>query len=66
MLRPIVVLFAIAFAVPAVAQSLPAGPKITITAVTQLSPALPQYKDVDVPMLREKMPWPPTARVRTM
>ena len=45
------------------AQTLPAGPKVTITAVTQLSPALPQYKDVDVPMLREKMPAASNGRI---
>ena len=49
--------------VPAAAQSLPAGPKITVSAVTQLSPALPQYKDVDVPMLREQMPKASNGRI---
>ena len=39
----------------AVAQTLPAGPKIAITAVTQLAPTLPQYSKVDIPMLREQM-----------
>jgi TRAP-type C4-dicarboxylate transport system substrate-binding protein len=39
----------------AAAQGLPAGPKVTVTAVTQLSPTLPQYTRVDVPMLREQM-----------
>lgn len=38
------------------AQSLPAGPKITVTAVTQLSPTLPQYTRIDIPMLREAVP----------
>jgi TRAP-type C4-dicarboxylate transport system substrate-binding protein len=47
----------------AFAQTLPAGPKISITAVTQLSPALPQYKDVDVPMLRERMPAASNGRI---
>ena len=47
----------------AAAQGLPAGPKVTITAVTQLSPALPQYKDVDVPMLREQMPKASNGRI---
>ena len=47
----------------AFAQALPAGPKLTISAVTQLSPALPQYKDVDVPMLREKMPAASNGRI---
>src|SRR5262245_25067262 len=47
----------------AFAQALPAGPKVTVTAVTQLSPALPQYKDVDVPMLRDKMPTASNGRI---
>ncbi|MCC6209430.1 MAG: TRAP transporter substrate-binding protein [Burkholderiales bacterium] len=47
----------------AAAQTLPAGPKVTVTAVTQLSPALPQYKDVDVPMLRDKMPAASNGRI---
>lgn len=63
MLRPILALSAFAIATAAWAQSLPPGPKITITAVTQLSPALPQYKDVDVPMLREKMPAASNGRI---
>src|SRR5471032_893846 len=45
------------------AQSLPPGPKITITAVTQLSPSLPQYSKVDVPMLREQMPAASNGRI---
>jgi TRAP-type C4-dicarboxylate transport system substrate-binding protein len=45
------------------AQTLPAGPKMTITAVTQLSPALPQYSKVDVPMLREQMPAASNGRI---
>ena len=36
-------------------QTLPAGPKVTVSAVTQLSPSLPQYSRVDVPILREQM-----------
>ena len=55
--------FACAFAGGATAQSLPAGPKITISAVTQLSPALPQYSKVDVPMLREQMPAASNGRI---
>ena len=46
---------AAAFSVAALAQSLPAGPKVTLTAVTQLAPSLPQFAKVDVPMLREQM-----------
>jgi len=56
MIRIFSLSFFLLFVQAAKAQTLPAGPKVTITAVTQLSPALPQYKDVDVPMLREKMP----------
>jgi TRAP-type C4-dicarboxylate transport system substrate-binding protein len=44
-------LFAVAAA--ALAQALPPGPKVTISAVTQLAPTLPQYAKVDVPMLRD-------------
>ncbi len=35
---------------------LPAGPKVTISAVTQVAPTVPQYTRVDVPMLRDEMP----------
>jgi TRAP-type C4-dicarboxylate transport system substrate-binding protein len=45
------------------AQSLPAGPKITITAVTQAAPTIPQYTKVDVPMLRENMPKASNGRI---
>jgi hypothetical protein len=34
-------------------QTLPPGPKVTVSAVTQLTPTLPQYVKVDVPMLRD-------------
>ena len=37
----------------ALAQTLPAGPKVTVSAVTQVAPTLPQYTRVDLPMLRE-------------
>ena len=39
----------------ALAQELPAGPPVAITMVTQLSPTIPQYTRVDIPMLREKL-----------
>jgi TRAP-type C4-dicarboxylate transport system substrate-binding protein len=55
MIRLFALSFFLLFFQTAKGQILPAGPKVTITAVTQLSPALPQYKDVDVPMLREQM-----------
>jgi TRAP-type transport system periplasmic protein len=38
------------------AQTLPAGPKLKITAVTQPGPALPQFSTVDIPRLREELP----------
>jgi TRAP-type C4-dicarboxylate transport system substrate-binding protein len=38
------------------AQSLPAGPKVTVSAVTQVAPTVPQYTRVDLPMLRELTP----------
>jgi TRAP-type C4-dicarboxylate transport system substrate-binding protein len=38
------------------AQALPGGPKVSISAVTQLSPSLPQYTRIDIPMLREAVP----------
>lgn len=38
------------------AQALPPGAKVTITAVTQLAPTLPQYTRIDIPMLREAVP----------
>ncbi len=47
----------------AIAQSLPAGPKITVTAVTQAAPSIPQYTKVDVPVLRENMPKASNGRI---
>ena len=38
---------------PVAAQTVPPGPKITISAVTQVAPNLPQYTRVDQPMLRD-------------
>src|SRR5256885_15940355 len=38
------------------AQELPPGPPIAIQMVTQLSPTIPQYTRVDIPMLREELP----------
>src|SRR3954469_4000215 len=63
MLRTLFAVSSFAFMAAAVAQSLPPGPKITISAVTQLSPSLPQYKDIDVPMLRDKMPAASNGRI---
>jgi TRAP-type C4-dicarboxylate transport system substrate-binding protein len=36
--------------------TLPAGPRVIVSAVTQLAPTLPQYQRVDVPMLRDGVP----------
>ena len=47
------VCLSLALATAAGAQTLPPGPKVTISAVTQLAPTLPQYSKVDVPMLRD-------------
>ena len=45
------------------AQSLPAGPKLVISAVTQAAPTIPQYTKVDIPMLRENMPKASNGRI---
>jgi len=50
-------------AIAAGAQTLPPGPKLTISAVTQLAPTLPQYQKVDVPMLREGVPKATNGRI---
>ncbi len=42
-----------AVAAPVLAQELPPGPRVNMTAVTQPGPTLPQYSQVDVPMLRD-------------
>ena len=47
----------------ALAQALPAGPKLTISAVTQLTPTLPQYTRIDIPMLREGVPKATNGRI---
>jgi len=38
------------------AQTLPPGPKVTVSAVTQVAPTLPQYTKVDIPLLRDEVP----------
>jgi TRAP-type C4-dicarboxylate transport system substrate-binding protein len=63
MIRSVLALSVAALAGVAHAQSLPPGPKITISAVTQLAPTLPQYSKVDVPMLREQMPAASNGRI---
>lgn len=47
----------------AVAAQLAAGPKVTISAVTQVAPTVPQYTRVDVPMLRDELPKKSNGRV---
>ena len=44
---------ALALIATASAQSVPAGPKVSIVAVTQPLPTQPQYTRVDVPVLKE-------------
>ena len=44
---------ALALNATASAQSVPAGPKVSIVAVTQPLPTQPQYTRVDVPVLKE-------------
>ena len=36
------------------AQGLPPGPKVTVSAVTQVAPTVPQYTRVDVPIMRDE------------
>jgi TRAP-type C4-dicarboxylate transport system substrate-binding protein len=47
-------------AAPAGAQ----GPQVNIQAVTQPSPAIPQYTRVDIPLLREGLPQRSNGRIR--
>ncbi|WP_431272776.1 hypothetical protein [Dankookia sp. P2] len=44
---------AFALSAAASAQSVPAGPKVSVVAVTQPLPTQPQYTRVDVPVLKE-------------
>ena len=39
----------------ATAQTLPAGPKVIVSAVTQVAPMVPQYTRIDVPLLRDNV-----------
>jgi TRAP-type C4-dicarboxylate transport system substrate-binding protein len=57
-----------ALAGPALAQmpaSLPAGPKVSMVAVTQPLPSQPQYTRVDIPYLREMMAQRTGGRIET-
>src|SRR4051794_41983388 len=56
MKRQVIALASVLAAGPAFAQELPAGPPVAIQMVTQLSPTIPQYTRVDIPMLREELP----------
>jgi TRAP-type transport system periplasmic protein len=58
---PVLVLLSVGIA--AEAQQLPPGPKVTVSAVTQLAPTLPQYLTVEVPMLRDAVPKVSNGRV---
>jgi TRAP-type C4-dicarboxylate transport system substrate-binding protein len=53
MLRPIVAALLTLLASPALAQQVPPGPRIAITAVTQPLPTQPQYTLVDQPLIRD-------------
>ena len=56
----------LSLAAPALAQAptLPPGPPVSIQMVTQLSPSIPQYTRVDIPMLREGIPARSGGRIR--
>src|SRR3954467_5957741 len=56
MKRQVIALASVLAAGPAFAQELPAGPPVSVTMVTQLSPTIPQYTRTDIPMLREGIP----------
>ena len=49
------VLASVALAFAAHAQSIPPGPKISVQAVTQVAPNMPQYTAVDVPLIRDSI-----------
>ena len=59
----VALLLLLGFGTAAEAQQLPPGPKVTVSAVTQLAPTLPQYLKVDVPMLRDGVPKTSNGRV---
>ena len=56
MKRFLLLAFLLPFAVQAQTPSLPPGPKIAITTITQAVPVSPQYFRVEVPYYKEKMP----------
>jgi len=53
MKRAFVLLILFSMLATAKAQTVPPGPKVTVSAVTQVAPTLPQYTRVDVPLLRD-------------
>ncbi|MEI8145833.1 MAG: TRAP transporter substrate-binding protein DctP [Alphaproteobacteria bacterium] len=55
-LLPLAALALLASPVRAQVPTLPPGPPVAIQMVTQLSPSIPQYLRVDIPMLREQLP----------
>lgn len=46
------------------AQTLPPGPTVNVTMVTQLSPTIPQYTRIDIPVLREGIPQKSGGRIQ--
>src|SRR5258708_26008837 len=56
MKRLLIGLAAVLAASTVLAQELAPGPPVAIQMVTQLSPTIPQYTRVDIPMLREELP----------
>lgn len=59
-----VLLTALCAAFPAAAQTLPPGPEVKVTIVTQPGPALPQFTTVDIPLLRNGVPEKSRGRVK--
>ena len=53
MFRPAIAALLTLLAVPALSQTVPPGPRIAITAVTQPLPTQPQYLLVDQPLIRD-------------
>ncbi|MEA2935408.1 MAG: TRAP-type transport system periplasmic protein [Variibacter sp.] len=65
MMKPLALVCASALlATTAVAQTLPPGPEVKVTIVTQPGPALPQFTTVDIPMLRNGVPEKSGGRVK--
>lgn len=61
---PLVLAVSVALPLAAAAQQgLPAGPKVTLTAVTQPAPTIPQFSRVEVPILRNEVPKATNGRI---